>query len=752
MVEQLSARLATLQPRVEEGLDLTAIAKDSEAIDANLNELSSQLSQLKDSKDFKYNKLVKLRKSIKKQLEIFNKINDPLSQDIRQLESWRRDWLGEKQRWQAWQSYLLKESDLPQLKSAFDSVDGTIDKALSLIRLQLEAALQIQQTVGNVQTKINRLADELDRLILAEKSPPMFSSQYFSQFKSGDLWYSAIDITNEVLWPDSQFFKSKGWVILFGGFLACFSILAINRNRRGLGVSKHWRFIAARPVSAGLFLSAMVTALVFEYKGVPAVLKLTNSAIAGIAFARLSGNLIETSWKRQFVYGLISFLTANSLMEFLSFPLPIIQLYTFLAALGGLVFCLWWDRKSLRHRDSDLFTPFFHLGSLFFAVIVIAELWGKQALASYLFVSMTRSLATVIVFMLLMYMLRGGLEWLLRSAPPRLTTVMHMNDKETIIHRVARVFDCAVFGLVLLPAILLIWGVYDSMEDATRNLLALGFNLGSHRITVGLLAVSIGIVYGTFFTSWMFEKLFMSEALLRRRVERGVRISIARLVRYMVMFVGFLFALSVLGFELTKLIIMLSALGVGIGLGLQSIVNNFISGLILLFERPVRVGDYIEFAGNWAEIRRIGLRSTTVLTFDQADLIIPNADLVTNYVTNWTLSDRLVRIHLPLGVAYGSDIALVMETLMDCAKANPKVAKIPVPQVLFLNFGESSLDFELRVWVLDVNEMMSAKSELNQEIDRRFREANIEIAFPQRDLHVRNISEAATLQISKTST
>jgi small-conductance mechanosensitive channel len=210
--------------------------------------------------------------------------------------------------------------------------------------------------------------------------------------------------------------------------------------------------------------------------------------------------------------------------------------------------------------------------------------------------------------------------------------------------------------------------------------------------------------------------------------------------------VGFSLALLALGFEFTKLTIMVSALGVGIGFGLQSVVNNFVSGLILLFERPVRVGDYIELGGNWAEVKNIGLRATTVQTLEQADVILPNADLVTNPVTNWTLSNRRVRVTVPVGVAYGSDVTLVMETLLACAKANPKVTNTPASQVLFLKFGENSLDFELRVWVRDAEERLRVISELHQEIDRSFREAKIEIAFPQRDLHLRSMDESVTLR------
>jgi potassium efflux system protein len=294
----------------------------------------------------------------------------------------------------------------------------------------------------------------------------------------------------------------------------------------------------------------------------------------------------------------------------------------------------------------------------------------------------------------------------------------------------------------------MIWGVYYNLKDALAGVLSFGFNVGEYRISVDLLLISAGILYGSVFLSWILRKVLMDDLLLQIRVERGVRLAMARLLHYFIVFIAFLLAISALGFDITKLTIILSALGVGIGFGLQSIVNNFVSGLILLFERPVRVGDSIELAGQWAEIKRIGLRATTVQTFDQADVIIPNADLVTNQVTNWTLSSRQVRLIVSVGVAYGSDVPLVTERLKACAELNPMIAQTPPPEVLFLSFGESSLDFELRVWV-EADTRLKAKSELHQEIDRSFREANIEIAFPQRDLHIRSVDKSISLDADR---
>jgi small-conductance mechanosensitive channel len=527
-------------------------------------------------------------------------------------------------------------------------------------------------------------------------------------------------------------------------------IITVFRNRRALNESRRWRFLAVRPFSAGLFYGAITTIWLYYYGGASAIWKLAIITVAGLSFARLSGALVASSWKRKFVYMLMFVLIITDLLNVLNFPLPLFRLYTVLASLALLLLCTRWAGESIQQKDSVYYTWSLRLGALIFVVIIIAEVWGKASLAQDIFLSLIDSIATTLVFMLLLYMINGILEWVFRSSPLRRTTVLY-RDPDAIIRRVARFLDGAVCAFVLLPAILMTWGVYNSLEAATKGLLALGFNLGSQRISVGMLITSAGILYGTFLASWIIQKLLIDGILSRRQVEIGVRASIAKLVHYVLIFVGFVVALLALGFEFTKLTIMLSALGVGIGFGLQGVVNNFVSGLILLFERPVRVGDYIEIGVNWAEIQKIGLRATTVQTFDQADVIIPNADLITNQVTNWTLSNRRVRLIVPVGVAYGSDVALVMETLLTCARKSPNVANRPEPQVLFLRFGESSLDFELRVWVLDAEERMKVQSELHQAIDQSFREAKIEISFPQRDLHLRSLNESVILHHSETS-
>jgi len=262
------------------------------------------------------------------------------------------------------------------------------------------------------------------------------------------------------------------------------------------------------------------------------------------------------------------------------------------------------------------------------------------------------------------------------------------------------------------------------------------------RLTVGVVFVAALLLYGSIIASRAVQNVLTEDVFPRRRLERGAQISMARLVHYSFILVGFLFALGALGFDLKNITIIGGALGVGIGFGLQQVVNNFVCGIILLFERPISVGDYIELDGQWAEIKRIGLRSTIVQNFDRADLVIPNSDLITNQVINWTRSDRMARIKIPVGVAYGSDVALVMKILQECAEKNEAVAESPEPRVFFMGFGESSLDFELRAHLLDIDNWFITRTELVLEIERKFRESGVQIPFPQRDLHIRSVDES----------
>jgi small-conductance mechanosensitive channel len=196
------------------------------------------------------------------------------------------------------------------------------------------------------------------------------------------------------------------------------------------------------------------------------------------------------------------------------------------------------------------------------------------------------------------------------------------------------------------------------------------------------------------------------------------------------------------GFSLDRVTILLGALGVGLGFGFQNVVNNFVSGVILLFERPIRVGDRIQLDDLVGDVTRIGMRASRVRTLDGIDLIVPNADFISSRVANWTLADHSRRVSLPVGVAYGTPPRRVIELLEQVARAHPEVLPVPEPEVLFRGFGESSLDFELRVWA-ESHLLFRVQSDLAVATYDALEQAGITIPFPQRDLHLRSISAEA---------
>ena len=415
----------------------------------------------------------------------------------------------------------------------------------------------------------------------------------------------------------------------------------------------------------------------------------------------------------------------TNLLYTLALPLALFRLYLLVAALVSLVFCLRWAAASRRLSEARLYVWALRLAAVFFAVVLFTEVRGNVKLAEFLFVAALRTLGIVITFGLLRHLVRGGLEWaVLRSAARG--AVLVRSNAAVVVQRLALLVDVLI-GAVMLSLLLMTWQVYHSPSAAITGLLSPQVTLGSQRITIGLILLAAGSLGSSYIASWLLQTLLTENVLARRNVDTGVSLAVTRLLHYALVFVGFVIALAVLGVDLTQVTLLISALGVGIGFGLQTIVNNFVCGLILLFERPLRVGDTIELGGRWAKIARIGLRSTTVRTLDQADVIVPNADLITNQVTNWTLTDRHARGIIPVKVVSGSDVALVMQTLKECALANPGVMKEPEPRILFRNLGGGSLDFELHVWIVDVDHRLQVESDLRQEIERRFREVGIAI-------------------------
>lgn len=261
------------------------------------------------------------------------------------------------------------------------------------------------------------------------------------------------------------------------------------------------------------------------------------------------------------------------------------------------------------------------------------------------------------------------------------------------------------------------------------------FRLGETPITIMTIIQLILIIAVFFVVSKLLGRFLRRRILSRLGLDDGVQYTIIRLSHYLMMVFGILTALNLLGIPLTGLAVLFGLVGVGIAFGLQNITSNFVSGIILLFERPINVGDYIDVGETSGRVMSINMRSTTVVTLDNITLIVPNSQFIENTITNWSVEDPKIRAIISIGVAYGSDTELVTKLLLKIAESHPKILSDPKSSVIFKEFGDSSLNFDLRVWILKAIERFEIISDLNYAIDAAFRENNINIPFPQRDVH-----------------
>jgi small-conductance mechanosensitive channel len=295
----------------------------------------------------------------------------------------------------------------------------------------------------------------------------------------------------------------------------------------------------------------------------------------------------------------------------------------------------------------------------------------------------------------------------------------------------------AAFGVLLLGMILVVWGMPGAVLQQVAELAVVGVDVGGFNLSLVNLGLALGVLVALFTGVRVFQRFLADRVLVQTRLELGVRDALATGVSYVGYVLAALITLSVLGLDVGNIALIFGALSVGIGFGLQHVVSNFVSGLILLIQRPIKTGDWIVVGDQQGYVRRISVISTEIQTFDAAAVIIPNSTMLSSQVINWHLHNKLGRVIVPVGVSYDSDPEHVREVLLACADKNPDILKRPAPQALFLNFGDSSLDFELRFFLREIDGLLRVSSEMRFAIKKAFRDAGIEIPYPQRDVHIR---------------
>jgi len=309
-------------------------------------------------------------------------------------------------------------------------------------------------------------------------------------------------------------------------------------------------------------------------------------------------------------------------------------------------------------------------------------------------------------------------------------------------NQLARLTEIALtFALIIcaLPFLMLQWGYSGAdIRDGFKSAF-FGIEVGQFRISLARILLGIVLFIALLFATRLLQRWLREKALQQTRMDPGIVNSIDTVVGYVGVALAALLAISYAGLDITNLAIVAGALSVGIGFGLQSIVNNFVSGLILLVERPIRVGDRIVVGDQQGLVRRISVRATEIETFDRASLIVPNSELITGRVLNWTHRDSLGAVNIKIGVGYDSDPEQVLALLKKCADEHREVLRNPAPMAFFENFGDSALMFNLRISLPDIANAGRVQSDLRIAVLKALREANIEIPFNQMDVNLRDL-------------
>lgn len=264
------------------------------------------------------------------------------------------------------------------------------------------------------------------------------------------------------------------------------------------------------------------------------------------------------------------------------------------------------------------------------------------------------------------------------------------------------------------------------------------FTLNQVPITVLSILLFVLLITGFIVLAVMIRKALNRRLLKRFRIDEGTRYTLSRVTQYVIITIGALISFDFIGIDLSSLTVIFGLLSVGIGFGLQNVTSNFISGLIILFERPISVGDRVMVSDIEGDITEINIRSTMVRTVNNISIIVPNSEFVSKDVINYSHGDPTYRLDVNVGVAYGSDLDNVLKAMQEVADENNSVMQRPKPEVHLIEFGESSWNMQLRVWIPDVKHYPRVRNELNQSLVRTFRKYGVEIPFPQRDLHVRS--------------
>ena len=761
-----------------EPIPAAEIATRAEQINERLREIDGQL--VPDRVVLQLGEDLSDWVEVARNLAVESESQDPYALSVRGRDNLRQQWLGLRSQVERWQDRLAARSQLLGAlrdtlanQSAIweatrasaeveEAPEATLNQIGSVIEALGESEIRVRGRLDEVLTLQNRLADESIQVgivlgsidaaeqatresLLVRDSPVLWNAPITRSGEPvvAEIWAGARDDYEAIV---RYFAAHQGSGIAHLVFFLFVLALAAALRRRSRELAEEAPVLAgsarilSRPVSSALIVSL----LLWEqfHPQAPIALAELVGLFAIVPISRLLPRavhrlmiVIGLLFALELFYGLVPDRSLLSRLILLAVDVTALMALAVASKPGHLLASVSDSRWNRLLRTAA------RLAMLMFGVATIANLVGNVSLAELLTVGLSGSALLAVALYAGAQVLQALLRVALRTRAAASLRSVRMHTGLLTRRGVAIINFGSVLSWLLLT--LNAFGVLGPIVDGALGLLRHEFEVGTLSVSIGGILTFIAALWAATLISRFIRFLLDDDVLPRLDLPRGVPGSISKLVHYVVIGLGFFIALAVAGISLDRFALIVGALGVGIGFGLQNIVNNFVSGLILIFERPVQVGDTVEVGALLGTVERIGVRSSTVRTFAGAEVIVPNANLVSNEVINWTLSDQNRRIEVAVGVAYGTDPDQVLEILRETATGHPEVLEDPEPVALFRGFGDSSLDFTIWVWARTYQRGLKVASEIAVAVNRALKEAGIEIPFPQRDLHVRSVDPEA---------
>ena len=672
-----------------------------------------------------------------------------------------------RQTWQITRD-VARASDAPAaVQERAAAVLAEIDRTQRLVDQARSEILTLQAQVSRFETRaaeqrsqLKRATDAALESLLVRDSVPIWSADRsadgqldrLQEFKRG-MQDNRVRIT--------QYLQASQMRVVFLLLLALLFLIGLWRIRTQMR-----RRIEADPELAA-------TAWVFEHPAAIAVLLITIISPWVLVFAPREFNLLLLALAlpptivilrrlihrnlASFLYALLVLYVVNRLREMLGASVVWERLLFELQLAGTLLFLFWFLRPRRlarmpaevigdKHFKWSLLTA--RAAMLLFAFALGADVLGYSQLGHFLNTALLAALYSGVILYAALRALLSLLTLALYNWPLR-SLAMVRHYKPLLERRLHGVAYWLILGLWVLLT-LDIFTLRKPIFDLVVGVLSAESAIGALHVSLGDVLAFGGTIWAAFLLSRLVRFVLEEDIFPRIALARGIPYALSMVLNYVLLVAGFVLAIVATGVDLDRFTILISAFGVGAGFGLQGLVKDFISGLVLLFERPIKVGDAIETAQRSGEIKSIGIRASILRTWDGSEVVVPNATLTSNDVVNWTLSDRQCRIEIPLGIAYGSDPEQVLALLIGVAKAHPEVLAAPAPDAYFQGFGTDSLNFKLRCWSGQYERFLPIRSELCVAISKALAEARIEMPFQQRDLHLRSVDDDVFRQLRST--